>query len=467
MRCALCPGTYACIEPSGPKCSDYGNESQTLYIGEAPGKDENTHGIPFVGKTGRELESTYLPTAGLRRSTMRVSNAIRCLPATSGHKLDPKNKSHLALLQSCTEANLYPEIRETRPKLIVPMGSFACRAIEPEINLELHHGFPVETKWGTAFPMYHPAQGMHEPKKMRMIREDWYRLKLFLAGELHVPTDPYPYPDYAEVTDVRELNYIDPTSPMACDTESSRSFGPYCLTYSQAPGEGRLIRSDRGDLLQAFQHRLDRWKSVILFHNWLYDWRVVEEMGLQFPHKAMRDTMVRAFHLGNIPQGLKALAYRELGMEMEDFEDLVLPFSKPHVIEYYEIARQLSWPKPEPVEIRQDDGSYKTKKPQGMNTKLNRFFTDLAKNDDKDVFGMWDNWEHSHEMMEEKLGRWPGADIAHVPYEKVKYYAIRDADATIRLHYLLEGMRRVVRKFPQERWRWEFTPKFDTRLETV
>ena len=452
MKCALCPGVNKCLEPSGPSCSDY-TSNGLLFCGEAPGKDENRKGIPFVGKTGQELDLVYLPAGGLRRSNARITNAIRCYPNTSGGKLDPKNKAHLALLQSCTEAHLYPEIRETRPKLIIPMGSFACRAIDPEINLELHHGFPVETKWGPAFPMYHPAQGIHEPKKMMMIKNDWIRLKHYLDGTLVVPVDSHPNPDYKEATEY-DIRWLDPTSDMGTDTESSRSLGPFCLTYSQSLGHGRLIRASRTDLLHAYQAKISKWEAHIYFHNWLYDWRVVEDMGLEFPIKRMRDTMERAYLLGNLPQGLKALAYRELGMEMTDYEDVVLPHSKPHVFDYYRMAYTLEWPKPEPIEYRDNNGDRKIKKPQSIKTKLSRFFTDYAKNPDKDIFNMWtENWVDSQEMIEEKLGKWPGSDIAHVPWEIALDYACRDADADLRLNTVLDHMMKQVRKVPQERWR--------------
>lgn len=460
MRCELCPGDHNCIQPSGPECNGYTEDN--LFIGEAPGTNEDKAGIPFIGKTGREVDGQYLPLAGLTRRNSRFTNAIRCLPSTPGHKLDPKDKRHIALLESCAKAFLYPEIERTRPKLLVPMGAFACKTIDPDISLDLHHGIPVATKWGTAFPMYHPAQGIHEPKKMLIIRTDWIRLKEYLAGVLQVPVDPYTNPDYSEVKDEGEIECINPNDDMAMDTETSRSIGPYCITYSQMPGTGRLIRASRVDLLARLQTVLNRWKSGkrrrrigrIYWHNWMYDWKVTDQLGLQFPHDCIRDTMIQSFHLGNLPQGLKALAYRELGMDMEDFEDLVLPYSKPHVLTYYRDAYAIDWPKPDPVDVRDKDGNWKVYKAQGMNTKFKRFFTDLEKNPDKDVFKMWkENWEESQSVIEAELGPWPGPDIAHVPFYNVLHYACRDADATIRLKSLLGRMRKQVRKKSQELWR--------------
>lgn len=95
---------------------------------------------------------------------------------------------------------------------------------------------------------------------------------------------------------------------------------------------------------------------------------------------------------------------------------------------------------------------WKVYKPQGLNTKLKRFFTDLSKDPDKDLFKTWDNWESCHEMVEKECGPFPGKCITHVPFRKVIHYACRDADATLRLWPLLLYMKSQMRHTPQEKW---------------
>lgn len=451
----LCPRVNCNIPPDGPG-------GDILFIGEAPGVTEEKKakarppGQVFIGKTGDEVNRHYLPFAGLRRDAVRFTNAIRCLPPSAGGKLDPSRTRDLDLLESCASQFLYPEIERGGYRLIVPLGSFACRAVfGGAYDLELRHGLPTETPWGIpAFPMFHPALGIHEPKKMLYIRTDWDRLRKYLQGRLHTPQDAHAAPDYREVTDAEEIEALDPTRPLAGDTESQRDGSPFCFTYSQQPGTGRLIRATRRDLLDKLQHRLDSWEGPILFHNWLYDWAVTQALGLTFPYHRLVDTMARVFHLGNLPQGLKALALRELGMVMEDFDDLVTPYSSSNVLMYYELARSMTWPKPDELtEIDSKTGLWKLYKPQSMNTKLKRFFTDYGNNPEKDVFKMWDNWETEHPMLEAKLGPWPGKCITHVPFERVLYYACRDSDALLRLWPILKGMSRQVRHYPQEQWR--------------
>lgn len=447
-RCSLCPDTNLCIPPDG--------EGDILFIGEAPGKDEQRKAKVFCGNTGDEVNRHYLPLAGLRRDATCFTNAIRCLPTTAGGKLSADRAGDRALLQSCTSRHLYPHIERGAYRTLVPMGAFACQAICPEVNLEIDHGFPVETAWGIpAFPMYHPALGIHEPKKMLMIRNDWQRLKSYLGCRLHIPEDEYPNPDYREITDVRELEELDPTRVLAGDTESKRTREPYCLTYSQSPGVGRLILSERQDLLLRFQWYLDRWQAPILFHNWLYDWGVTESMGLSFPPRKIVDTMARVFHLGNLPQGLKALSRRELGMRMQDFDDVVTPHSRLNVLVYYQIAASMDWEKPEEQLVMDDKtGKWTLYRPQSMSTKLKRFHTDYSKNPEKDVFKMFeDNWEAHQTEIEEKCGPYPGKCISHVPFDEALTYACRDADSLLRLWPVIQRMNSNVRHTSQEHWR--------------
>lgn len=446
-RCELCPGVNKCLPEDG--------QGDILFIGEAPGAQENKRGTVFIGKTGDEVNRHYLPLAGLSRAGVRFTNAIRCLPPSAGGKLDPKRAQDVALLHSCAAAFLYPSLEAHPPRVIITMGSFACRSLLGDsFDLEMEHGIPQDTRWGWVFPMYHPALGIYEPKKMLLLRNDWIRLKRYLKGTLVLPEDLYPTPDYREVTSESDIEEIDPNRPLAADTESDRKRRPFCLTYSQEAGTGRLIRADRRDLLEAFNRRIEQGVGQVLFHNWFYDWTVTEAMGVQFQHRRIVDTMAEVYRLGNLPQGLKALSRRELGMVMQDFEDLVAPHSRELVIDYYRQCQAVTWPKPEGDLILDDKtGLWRVYKPQSLNTKLKAFFTYLGKNPEKDVFAAWENWESEQAMIQAECGEWPGMCISHVPFDDVLFYACRDADALIRFLPVLRGMQARVRKFPQDQWR--------------
>lgn len=448
-RCSLCPGKFNVVPPSGPEEAEY------VFIGEAPGRDEDRQLIPFVGKTGREVNEHYLPLAGLRRSEVRFTNSIQCLPDRPRGRLDLNRGADRDLLQCCAEHHLYDGLGQQR--LIIPMGVLACHAIDPDINLDLQHGIPLETAWGTVFPMYHPAGGLHEPKKMLHIRTDWVRLGKYIKGRCPRRVDAYPRPDYLEMGGYELLDgYLrcnHYTWPLACDTEVTRNKEPWCLSFSESPGTGKLIRAGDTDALEIFQLMLDNWKGPILFHNYLFDEDVTIAMGLRFPRHLIVDTMVWAYHLGNLPQGLKALAYRLLGMRMQDFDDLVTPYSTPLCLEYLHKAYQHEWPKPEEQLVRDSASQdWKMYRPQSVSTKLKRFLGDYTKNPNLDVYERWENWEDDHSQIETVCGPWPGKDIQYVPFDKALHYACRDADATLRLLPVLQSMTRQLRRKLPEHW---------------
>lgn len=187
-------------------------------------------------------------------------------------------------------------------------------------------------------------------------------------------------------------------------------------------------------------------------HNAMFDLEVLRKMELYIPSHLVIDTMVRSYHLGVLPQGLKALCYRLLGMKMTDFSDTVLPYSTPMAIKYLRDALAYDWPKPQEDVIRDASGEWKLYKPQGMSTKLKRFLTDLGKNPNKSPFTAWDNWEDSHTEIESVCGTFPKMDISHVPYEEMLRYSCRDSDGTLRLWHKLESITKRVRRTVPESW---------------
>jgi hypothetical protein len=156
-------------------------------------------------------------------------------------------------------------------------------------------------------------------------------------------------------------------------------------------------------------------------------------MNIRLDPRRIIDTMVRAYHLGDLPQGLKALAYRLCGMKMLEFNDLVRPYALSEALAYLQDAERL---------IKVD----KTKR------KVKRALGDFLKAPDSiDLWGRWDKWnEADRDALVGVMGReLPRPSIAMVPWERVVPYAARDADATLRVHPILairarELARRVV-----------------------
>lgn len=150
-----------------------GNENaHVMIIGEAPGKNEDEQGLPFVGKAGKYLDE-LLALAGLSREEVYIANVLKCRPPTNRN---PKADEILA----CA-----PYLRQqtalVNPKIIVTLGNFATRFIlKNEEGITLLHGRSVPLGKFTVFPVYHPASTMYDPKKKQALESDFKKLKNLL-----------------------------------------------------------------------------------------------------------------------------------------------------------------------------------------------------------------------------------------------------------------------------------------------
>lgn len=456
--CPLCPRAHPPVPAVGPR-------GGILIIAEAPGSVERDKGIPFVGKTGEELTNQYLPLAGLSRSEVRICNTVNCYPPGNG-KLDSKKPKDRELIKSCAEFHLYKEIEACNPTTIVSMGAVIGSLI-PGLDLDVQWAFPFI--WDVPgvgeynlFPTFHPALGLHSPKEILRLRNCFIRLRKHLRGQLQLPQDKYPNPDYSVVTTVESLDeyfqqhtdtVVTTGQNMALDTEITRKREPYCLTFSIKPGTARLILATDKEILDRFSEWIAFWEGLFILHNRPFDRPILMQMGIHLPPHKIIDSMQEAWHLGNLQQGLKTLAYRQLGVEMQSFDDLVTPHSTSRCLAYLAQGLQVDWPKPPTTTVIDPKGEWREYKAHSFRTKLKGFFTALGKTPDKDIFEHWDkNWAEDHELIQNKLGPWPGKDIQHCPMEDILPYASADADMTLRLWPIMDKASKLVRKRPQESW---------------
>lgn len=445
QRCPMCPRTCPVIAPDGPPNSPY------LFIGEAPGKEENSRGRPFIGKTGREFNEHYLPLAGLTRDDIRITNTRKCYTEEN-----TDSAKFQEVKRSCIEFHLRNEILRQRPALVVPMGAVACSTVEG-VDLDIQHGIPREVDWfghtATTFPMWHPAAGLHKTDSMVPIRADYIELGRFLRGEYTAPVDEYPCPDYQELETkadvVRKLdtyNGLDWDCNM--DTETDPIEGFWCLSFSLEPGTGYMIQRQNSGGLRAFAEWVRSRRRKFTFHNHPFDVPVCAEVDVHIPVKWLDDTMIRAYHLQNQPQGLKALAYRLCGMYMEEFMDVVMPYSVDVMMDYILKIAAVEWPKPEQqVKWEPKTQEFKLYKPQSLTTKLKRMITDYSKKPTHKVFDRWAEWDIEQRLpVMAQFGDIPQPSIKYVPRPKAIYYACRDADATGRVKTQLIKLKRRIRK---------------------
>ena len=152
-----------------------------MLIGEAPGKNEDIKGKPFVGKSGSELTHLYLAKyANIHRENVYISNLVRC--RTNDHDRDPSQ----AEIDACSHI-LADEICKVNPQFIGTIGRLSTQWMFPEFKMEKVHGFGY--KWNFSLfeclvmPLYHPAYGLHNTPMMRWIMWDFERFGRMVRGD--------------------------------------------------------------------------------------------------------------------------------------------------------------------------------------------------------------------------------------------------------------------------------------------
>lgn len=152
-------------------------DTDILFVGEAPGYNEDLQGRPFVGKAGKILDE-LLESIGLHRSDIYIANILKCRP--------PGNRNPLKTeIDACTE-HLNKQIDLIQPKIIVPLGNFACSYIFEKFGLKYDkisnvHGkiFQINTIFGNVkiIPMYHPAVATYNPNTKNTLVADFKIIK--------------------------------------------------------------------------------------------------------------------------------------------------------------------------------------------------------------------------------------------------------------------------------------------------
>ena len=160
-----------------PVIGDGSLDSEILFIGEAPGYNEDLQGRPFVGRAGKILDN-LLESVGLNRDSVYIANILKCRPPNNRNP--QKNEINL-----CIEY-LNKQIEIIQPKIIMPLGSFACSYIFEKYGIKYDkiskiHGklFQKNTLLGKLriIPMYHPAVATYNPNIKNQLIKDFSIIK--------------------------------------------------------------------------------------------------------------------------------------------------------------------------------------------------------------------------------------------------------------------------------------------------
>lgn len=143
-----------------------------LFVGEAPGANEDREGHPFIGRGGK-LMHTMMEAAGIDPSTVFITNMVKCRP--------PENRDPSPEEQTVCRDWLNEQIRILNPKIIVCIGRIAAmNLIRNDYKVTKEHGVFYNKDGRTYMGMFHPAAVLRSPRLKDAAQEDFYRLKAYL-----------------------------------------------------------------------------------------------------------------------------------------------------------------------------------------------------------------------------------------------------------------------------------------------
>ncbi len=140
-----------------------------MFVGEAPGEQEDLSGTPFVGRAGQLLDR-YLYAVDIAREDVYIANILKCRP--------PKNRDPLPAEEDACIGYLREQVKLIRPKIIVCLGRIAAmRLIKPDFKITQEHGQWFEKGNFLMTAVFHPAALLRDPRRKEDMMEDMKQIR--------------------------------------------------------------------------------------------------------------------------------------------------------------------------------------------------------------------------------------------------------------------------------------------------
>ena len=165
QECGLSKSRTRVVPGEGP------DNPQIVFIGEAPGWQEDQQGRPFVGPAGQFLNQ-LLASAGLKREDVYICNVVKCRP--------PNNRDPLPTEMAACKHWLDAQLELLKPRVVVTLGRYSLGRYFPGESIGKIHGKHVERDGVIYFPMYHPAAALHQGSLRATIEDDMKKLAALL-----------------------------------------------------------------------------------------------------------------------------------------------------------------------------------------------------------------------------------------------------------------------------------------------
>jgi len=192
QRCGLCNNRTKFVFGSG---SAY---AEVMFVGEAPGKNEDLQGLPFVGQAGKLLDE-LLGSIGFDRSEVFIANVLKCRPP--GNR-DPQIEE----INICKD-HLMEQIKIIEPKIICTLGKFSTQLLlNTDKGITGLRGKVFRIDNHVIMPINHPAAALYMPSKMEILKQDFQKIKKLLDSD-------------SEVSDSQQISSLEPADKQDKDEQ--------------------------------------------------------------------------------------------------------------------------------------------------------------------------------------------------------------------------------------------------------
>ena len=148
-------------------------DAEVVFIGEAPGKNEDEQGIPFVGAAGKFLDE-MLATIKMKRSDIYITNIVKYRP--------PENRDPLPDEKTAFLPYLRRQLEVIKPKLVVTLGRHSMEVLlPPGLRISDCHGQPKRYQGQVYLPLFHPAAALYNGGMRQTLIDDFARVPRILA----------------------------------------------------------------------------------------------------------------------------------------------------------------------------------------------------------------------------------------------------------------------------------------------
>jgi uracil-DNA glycosylase family 4 len=169
-RCKLCSlgRTQIVFGKGHPK-------ARLMFVGEAPGEEEDARGEPFVGRSG-QLLTKIIEAIGLTREQVYIANVIKCRP--------PANRNPEPDEVASCEPYLFRQIDVIQPRVIVPLGKFAAQSLLKTLDpITKLRGRQFDYRGAILIPTFHPAYLLRNPSAKREVWDDMKKVREILQAD--------------------------------------------------------------------------------------------------------------------------------------------------------------------------------------------------------------------------------------------------------------------------------------------